>query len=214
MSPRTIFSPRNIFLVGGILLVVILVQIYDTYVPDSSFNPLTYRRAVLSSRTHKDSVLRHAPTSPIPDTLRPLFTKLDFYPVEPAYRVQAHYTPIAKPRTITQADGYQMQEAGWLDFALYGDSLRLKAYRQPDGPVLEAFVPFADATTGHTTYGGGRLMDINLREGETLVLDFNYAYNPFCVYNPGYLCPLPPPENRLPVPIEAGEQAYRGPTPY
>jgi len=75
------------------------------------------------------------------------------------------------------------------------------------------FLPFADPTNGTTTYGGGRYLldtikgaDLGVDDGK-LVLDFNFAYNPSCAYDPRWICPLAPAGNRLPVPIEAGERA-------
>jgi len=70
------------------------------------------------------------------------------------------------------------------------------------------FLPFRDATSGVTTYGGGRYLDMAVEAGGWVVLDFNYAYNPFCAYNDDYDCPIPPAENSLSIPIEAGEKAY------
>lgn len=103
------------------------------------------------------------------------------------------------------------------DFEVYGrfvfehdgQELGLTAYRMvPEPPGFdELFVPFKDATTGRQTYGAGRYLDIPRRDGEDYVIDFNRAYNPLCAYSPRYNCPYPPPENTLPVPVEAGEMA-------
>ena len=76
------------------------------------------------------------------------------------------------------------------------------------------FLPFADATSGRETYGAGRYLldtikgaDLGSTPDGLTVLDFNFAYNPSCVYSPRYLCPLAPPANRLPMPVRAGERA-------
>ncbi len=71
----------------------------------------------------------------------------------------------------------------------------------------ELFLPFRDATSGKETYGAGRYLDLQARDDE-VVIDFNYAYNPYCAYNPDWNCPLPPAENWLKVPIRAGEKAF------
>ena len=68
------------------------------------------------------------------------------------------------------------------------------------------FVPFTDATSGRETYGGGRYLDLPERADGTYVLDFNAAYHPYCVYDPAYSCPVPPPENRLALAVTAGER--------
>lgn len=95
------------------------------------------------------------------------------------------------------------------------DSLDLSVYRPVDTPDGDWFVPFADRTNGETTYGAGRYLEVDDRElavagGETtLTLDFNYAYNPYCAYDPSYSCPLVPPANALPIRVEAGERIGR-----
>ena len=69
------------------------------------------------------------------------------------------------------------------------------------------FIPFRDATSGKETYGAGRYID--MAESEQYVIDFNTAYNPFCVYNENYSCPIPPKENWLAVEIKAGEKNFK-----
>ncbi len=74
------------------------------------------------------------------------------------------------------------------------------------------FLPFRDSTSGRETYGGGRYLDLEPNEEGTVSIDFNLAYSPFCAYNDGYSCALPPVENWMTVPIEAGEKTWRKPT--
>lgn len=71
------------------------------------------------------------------------------------------------------------------------------------------FVPFRDKTSGRETYGAGRYLDIETSQNGAVTIDFNQAYNPYCAYNDAYSCPLPPVENWLSVPIEAGELDYQ-----
>jgi uncharacterized protein (DUF1684 family) len=71
------------------------------------------------------------------------------------------------------------------------------------------FVPFADATSGTETYGAGRYLELEYHGGSRFHVDFNQAYNPWCVYSPEYNCPIPPKENRLQVPIRAGEKDFQ-----
>ena len=73
----------------------------------------------------------------------------------------------------------------------------------------DCFLPFKDATTGKESYSDGRYLDLP-PSGDGRWVDFNYAYNPYCAYNPHWSCPIPPPENRLAVPIEVGEKAFPG----
>ncbi len=104
-------------------------------------------------------------------------------------------------------------QVAMLHFNIDGQDLSLPAYqgielRQRQGYEKYLFVPFTDATSGKETYGGGRYLDLEIPEGETLNIDFNYAYNPYCAYTDGYSCPIPKPESRLPIAIDVGEKAY------
>ena len=74
------------------------------------------------------------------------------------------------------------------------------------------FLPFRDSTSGKTTYGAGRYIDLEPNSDGSVTIDFNMAYNPYCAYNDGYSCPLPPVENWLQIPIEAGELDWVRPT--
>ena len=95
-------------------------------------------------------------------------------------------------------------------FDVEGQPASLMIYRHPESESL--FLPFRDATAGHETYGAGRYLEVHELEDGRVLLDFNYAYNPYCAYNEGYSCPLPPAENRLSVPIRAGERVFDGKT--
>lgn len=97
--------------------------------------------------------------------------------------------------------------AGKVKFEVAGDPVELTLY-DTGHPGL--FLPFRDATSGDTTYGAGRYLDIDPVEDGTVTIDFNLAYNPSCVYANGFSCPLPPVNNWLRVPIEAGEKNYQG----
>jgi uncharacterized protein (DUF1684 family) len=96
---------------------------------------------------------------------------------------------------------------GALEFVLKGQRLKLSAFTEADDPKPgRLFVPFTDLTTGTETYAGGRYLDLDRTATGIYDLDFNRAYHPYCFYNSTYDCPYPPPENRLPVPIRAGER--------
>jgi uncharacterized protein (DUF1684 family) len=141
------------------------------------------------------------------------FKGLDYFPVNPAFRVQAHfelYQP-AKKIPITNVLGMTSDETspGALVFTLGGKSWRID-------PILEQgekdlFIIFKDATSGKETYGAARYMYAHPPDANgNTVVDFNKAYNPPCVFTPYATCPLPPPQNRLPIRIEAGEKKYAG----
>ena len=79
-----------------------------------------------------------------------------------------------------------------------------QAFKDREGFEKHLFLPFKDLTNGQGSYGGGRYIDLTIPEGETIILDFNKCYNPYCAYNGNYSCPIPPDENHLDVEIPAG----------
>jgi uncharacterized protein (DUF1684 family) len=108
----------------------------------------------------------------------------------------------------------QMQRVGRLEFALKGHSLTLGAFVEAGSQSFDRlFVPFTDLTSGSETYPAGRYLDLDRTRTGIYIVDFNRAYNPYCYYNPTYDCPYPPRENRLQVPIRAGEKMKEGVAP-
>jgi uncharacterized protein (DUF1684 family) len=97
-----------------------------------------------------------------------------------------------------------VERVGTLRFNLKGQPLRLAAFLEQGSRRL--FVPFSDLTSGTETYQAGRYMNLDPSPSGIYIVDFNVAYNPYCYYNAEYECPLPPSENRLKVPIRAGER--------
>ncbi len=95
---------------------------------------------------------------------------------------------------------------GQLKFEVGGTPVALTVYRSTGGD--DFFLPFMDATTGEESYLDGRYLDLPAAGDGRLVVDFNYAYNPYCAYNPNWSCPISPSENRLSVSISAGEKTY------
>tara|TARA_R110002049_G_scaffold18326_9_gene70240 strand:+ start:8289 stop:8957 length:669 start_codon:yes stop_codon:yes gene_type:complete len=157
-------------------------------------------------------------TSPLPDRFRKDFTTLDFYKPDTTYRVIAKFTrtPEALPFLMPTTTERQTEEVvyGVATFSLNGRNHKLEIYqnqelRQQEKYRNYLFLPFADLTNGEETYGGGRYLDLTIPEGETIVLDFNKAYNPYCAYNPKYSCPLVPKQNRLDIEILAGVKAFK-----
>lgn len=141
------------------------------------------------------------------------FRGLEYYPYDPALRVEARFVPYDPPRQIPIVNVVNlpepMQSPGALLFTIGSNEYRLD-------PVLEEgsddwFIIFGDATNGKETYGAGRYVYAAPPDasGKTII-DFNRAYNPPCAFTPFATCPLPPRQNKLTVAIEAGEKTYRG----
>lgn len=142
-----------------------------------------------------------------------LFDSLDFYPINLKYRVTARFvrTPDEVPflmRTTTSRLP-EYVKYGEAHFQLEGKELVLSLYqntgsKDEEGDEDYLFLPLTDLTSGDGSYGGGRFLDAQIPKGDTMVLDFNKLYNPYCAYNKLYSCPIPPKENDLQVRIEAG----------
>jgi uncharacterized protein (DUF1684 family) len=172
--------------------------------------PVTYADEIAGWRAEKDAFMKSA-QSPVPAATRASFPPLPYYPIDEQYRVPASLkvdpgTDIMQLGTSTGVPR-RMRRAGTLAFTLKGQPLTLTAFSDVDDPQLtRLFVPFGDLTSGTETYHGGRYLDLERRASNVYDLDFNRAYNPFCVFDAGYECPIPPRENRLKVPIRAGEK--------
>jgi uncharacterized protein (DUF1684 family) len=174
---------------------------------------VSYEDAVQMFRADKDEYFRSAPGSPIPVVEREGFQGLPYYPIEPALRFDGL---TLEPYTGDQPVSFQIptsdgrlraaERAGVFSFPLDGGERSLTAYIFEGGSVESVFVPFVDTTSGTETYGAGRYLDLEREEDDTYALDFNLAYHPSCVYDPKYSCPLTPAENRLSVPVRAGER--------
>jgi uncharacterized protein (DUF1684 family) len=173
----------------------------------------TYAERLLQDRAGKDEAFRTSSSSPIPPDQRATFQHLSYFPVDESYRVPASLSvsgadagTILKMPTST-GEVRDMVRVGVLEFMLKGKSLELSAFREAgEAETARLFVPFTDLTTGTETYAGGRYLDLDRTATGIYDLDFNRAYFPYCFYNSTYDCPYPPPENRLPVPIRAGER--------
>ena len=165
-------------------------------------------------RETRDDLFRTHPQSPLPDAARDEFPGLQYFDYEPRLRVLAEVRTAEPELREIGASGNQsvlFSRFAIASFELDGqaESLDLHWLEGYGGGI---FVPLVDATSGSETYGGGRYVldsvkgaDLGL-DGERLVLDFNFAYNPSCAYDPRWICPLAPAANRLTPAIRGGER--------
>ncbi|MGH2691558.1 MAG: DUF1684 domain-containing protein [Actinomycetota bacterium] len=165
-------------------------------------------------REVRDELLGSHPQSPLPSVTRTGFAGLAYFDYDTTYRVTGEIET-AEPQRF-ELPGSAGETFGAARFAkavfrLEGQDLELGMYWL-DGYAGGLFVSFRDQTSGRETYGACRYMLDTVKgadlggEGKGLVLDFNFAYNPSCSYDPRWACPLAPPDNRLPVAIKAGER--------
>jgi len=169
-----------------------------------------YVARIATDRATKDAEFQKG-NEPIPENRKAELLPLAYFQIDPDYNVAAVLKPTADQTVIlmpTSTGGQrQMRRVGALEFVLKGQSLKLTAFVEADAPNLDRlFVPFADMTTGTETYPAGRYIDLNRTPTGIYELDFNRAYHPYCYYNASYECPYPPAENRLKVPVRAGER--------
>ena len=171
--------------------------------------------AVEARRERKDEYFGGSPRSPIPEAEREDFEGLHYYPPDPDYRFVLPLAEHDEKEAVTVATSTEGERTylrwGEFRFEVDGEAATIQAYKA-DADDDRLWVPFRDETSGEATYGAGRYLDLEPETHHTddgrWILDFNEAYNPTCAYNDAYECPLPPMENWLDVPIEAGEKAY------
>jgi len=137
------------------------------------------------------------------------FTGLKWFPVDPAYRVEARFTPHAEPKTVellnVLGDIEKFESPGYVELKLHGETVRMEPLSTKDGAL---WLVFRDGTSGKESYPAARFLKAEAPVDGKVVIDFNRAYNPPCAYNPHTTCPMPTKENRLRIRIEAGEKAY------
>ena len=173
-------------------------------------SPASYPDEIAAWRADRDAYMRSS-ESPVPAAQRAAFQPLPYYPIDEQYNVPAGLKVLRGDDVIEMSTSSgkprRMRRVGTLGFTLKGQPQTLTAFAEVDDSSLQRlFVPFGDLTNGLETYQGGRYLDLDLQGSGVYELDFNRAYHPFCVFNPEYECPIPPRENRLPVPIKAGER--------
>ena len=179
-----------------------------------STREVPYEEQVSAWRVEKDRFMRESAESPVAVANRSTFPALPYFPINQDYRVPAALRPAETSDVLemptSTGQRRRMRRIGALEFTIKNQPLKLTAFAEAgDQDLLRLFVPFHDLTNGTETYPGGRYLDLDRTATGIYDLDFNRAYNPFCLFNPTYDCPVPPRENRLTLPIRAGEKIGR-----
>ncbi len=171
-------------------------------------------------RAQKDDFFQHDWQSPLTTDQRVGFSGLKYYPENPALRLSIPIEEYPDKESVTMitstGSAREYVKVGHFSFEVNGEVATLQIYQDSEAGYF--FLPFVDATAPDETYGAGRYLDLEPIEGGEFLIDFNYAYNPYCAYNELYevnpnavqrwSCPLSPRENYLKVRIEAGEKKY------
>lgn len=196
-----------------IILIVIVVPVGIYYSFTGSGTTEAYIAKIEQQREEKDSDMKSGEDSPFGDSIE--FTGLKYFPVDAKYRIDARLVEIESKKTVTlpTSDDRQKtyQEYAYAEFKLDGVESKLLILEIIDmGPYRGTlFLAFADKTSANETYGAGRYLELKKVPGaQSITLDFNEAYNPYCAYSDNFSCPFPPKENVLDVAINAGEKTY------
>ncbi len=198
---------KAVLLLGASLLVVAAAC-----GPPNPLDEEDYTARIAAIRAAKDAEFMRT-SDPVPPSRKDELLPLPYYPIDASYSVPAILRPSPQPETLMMVTSTgtqeEMRRVGQLELTLRGEPLKLTAFVSATAPDMNRlFVPFSDVTSGVETYPAGRYLDLDRRSTGVYEVDFNLAYNPYCHYNLAYVCPLPPPENRLQVRIDAGEKIH------
>lgn len=198
-----------------IISIVIVAVITVFYSFENGQDKTAYRELIEKERQEKDHFMRTSSESPFAQN-KADFKGLKYFPVEPRYKIVASLSPISQRDVVVLStnDGSEQHylKYAYAEFELEGKNNKLLILEIMDtGPHRgDLFLAFGDDTSAKETYGAGRYLDVRKTPGSsTIMLDFNLAYNPYCAYTSAYSCPLPPSENLLSIPIQAGEKNYK-----
>lgn len=168
-----------------------------------------YEQVIIQGRFEKDNEMANPKTTIIRPVDLPKFTGLQYFDVDPNYRFEVALQPspdtlktMKLPERLTNKL-VEYRCAGFVELPFKEGKQKLLVFHLDNG---EYWIPFTDQTSGKETYGGGRYLNLAPSQNQKLIVDFNEAYNPYCDYNPEYICSLPPRENRLSAAIRAGEK--------
>ena len=159
-------------------------------------------------RLDKDEFFKYHPQSPITPDQQQSFTGLQYFPENDDLRLEVKVEKFSDQQPMqmqTSTGGIQTYvRYGRFKFQVDGQPAELTIYQNENG----FFLPFVDSLAGKETYPAGRYLEPEPLPGEYFLVDFNVAYNPYCAYNDMWSCPITPAENRLKVPIRAGEKLF------
>lgn len=203
----------NRFFPLGIAVIVLIIIIYSfSGNNEKPFDYQEYQSSIQQSRISKNRFLKQDKESPLPQNLKASFNAINYFPIDTSYRIIADFKPIAngRKRSIQMTGGSveEYLEYGNVSFSLVGKIHQLLVLKSLETKEEVLFLPFFDQSNGITTYGGGRYLDPEELSNQKMLLDFNQAYNPYCAYSEEFACPIPPLQNRLDIPIPAGEKDF------
>ena len=194
-----------------VIVAVILIAVFSLIPSDSVEESTDYTATIEKHRAEQHEFMTSNPKSPFVEQ-KTAYNGLKFFPIDETFKTRASVEPIIDGKIYelaTSDDKIKIyKEVAVLHFDLKGSHQDLTLL-QATKDDQHYFLAFYDETSAITTYGSGRYLEIDYEKGQTQVsLDFNLAYNPYCAYTTGYSCPVPPLQNNITIPIEAGEKNY------
>lgn len=198
---------KNTFIKLGVGIVLFIIMIYSF---SGGQTTEEYIAEIEKERDERDIFMRNSPDSPFKGK-EEKYQRLKFYPIDARWKVKARFyeIPTKNIRRLPTSDNKIKEyfEYGSAEFSIADKPQQLLLLKNANDQSL--FLAFGDETGAIETYGAGRYLEVTHDGSNTITLDFNRAYNPYCAYAHEYSCPLPPRENLLSVPIEAGEKTYK-----
>ena len=186
----------------------------------SIYSQSNHKEVVLNFQKKLNEDYMNPKESPLLEKDLKIFKNHDFFPINKAYRVEAKFQKNEKPETLllktttNRLPEYDIY--GLAEFKINDKTYTLKVYQSHTSRESKEYkdyllLPYTDLTNGDTTYGGGRYVEVKTTDikGNTIIIDFNKSYNPYCAYNYRYSCVIPPRENDLDTKIEAGVKKYK-----
>lgn len=207
-----------------VLIVLILLgckegkRYHDEKKVETTLSTVGALEGILQFQANLNEEFKNPESSPLPDRYRKNFKSLEFFEPDSNYVVKAKLvlTPEALPFLMPTTTDRKSEEIvyGIVHFKLNGKEHKLEVYQNTELMLQEAykdylFLPFTDETNGAETYEGGRYIDLSIPVGDTIVIDFNKAYNPYCVYNKKYSCPIVPSVNAMNTKVLAGVMDFK-----
>ena len=200
----------QIIILGAVSVTIIAIFYYSVTQRE---DPQVFIKQVQDARKKTNIFMKTSQESPFYPIGQQDFSGLSYYPPDINFRVRAVLDPIPGRDILTlqTSDGEETNyiKYAYATFRLEGKECNLLILRLlPITDQNQFFLPFTDETSAVETYGAGRYLDLRFPPGsQSVTLDFNQAYNPFCAYNEKFSCPLPPSQNYLTIPIRAGEKS-------
>lgn len=201
----------------GVVFVFISFESFQLTFSEEKENAEKIIQAIQTFRKEKDYFFKTAPNSPLEEFDKLRFRGLRYFPIDLRYRfegkIERYIININDPKyyaifPTNKGPRKRYIRYGKFRFTIDGKEHSLELYKSIGSDII--FIPFYDKTNGKETYEGGRYLDAEvLMPGYRIVVDFNYAYNPSCVYNKKFVCVLPLEENRLKIEIPVGEKKFK-----